>query len=287
MSMTLGNLRLDSGKRSYVMGVLNITPDSFWDGGRHADVRAAVDHAGRMVDEGADIIDVGGESTRPGSLPVDEAEEIGRLRPVVEELVRRQGIPVSIDTRKAAVARAMLDLGAHMINDVSGFGFDDEMPDVVVRYGVPVVLMHMRGTPETMQDLTDYGDVVSDVREELGKRIGLAEERGVDPDRIIVDPGIGFSKTAEQSLELIARLGELRPLGKTILLGPSRKSFMGKIFGLRPEERLEATIAACVVGALKGASILRVHDVGPVARALRVLDEAKRYSRCEDVKVPE
>jgi dihydropteroate synthase len=256
-----------------VMGVLNVTPDSFWDGGRYLSSEEAIEHAREMVREGADIIDVGGESTRPGSKPIGAQEEIDRIGPVVEELIRSLDVPISIDTRRAAVARAMLHLGVHMVNDVSGLEFDQDMLDVVRQYDVPVVIMHMRGTPDNMQTLTDYNDVVADVRTELAARISRAEQAGIQPDRIVVDPGIGFSKTAEQCIKIIARLEEFRVLGKPILLGPSRKSFMGKTLGFGPEARLEPTITCCLVAACKGASIVRVHDVGPVSRALRMFGQ--------------
>lgn len=270
MELRLGDLILDLDVRPLIMGVLNITPDSFWDGGKYSGADEALRRAREMVAGGVDIIDVGGESTRPDSEPVDSAEEIRRIRPVVNLLLENVRVPLSIDTRKADVAWEMLEMGAHMINDVSGLSFDAAMPDVLRKSGVPIVIMHMRGTPDTMQSLTDYDDVVADVKEELAERVGLAEGAGILPDNIIIDPGIGFSKTAEQSLELIARLDELQDLGKPILLGPSRKSFIGKILGLDPEDRLEATIASCIFGVRKGARVLRVHDVGAVSRALKM-----------------
>lgn len=273
MVLTFRNHTLEVGKTPLIMGILNVTPDSFWDGGRYATTERAVDKAHRMVMEGASIIDVGGESTRPGSQSIDAHEEIRRIGPVVGELLRTLDVPVSIDTRKAAVAKDMLDLGAHMVNDVSGLTCDEDMAGVVAEYGVPVVLMHMRGTPRDMQDFTDYDDVVVDVRQELAQRVNVAEQAGIRPDNIVIDPGIGFSKTAGQCVEILARLGEFLDLGKPVLLGPSRKSFMGKTLGLEPEDRLEATITCCVVGARKGASILRVHDVGAVKRALNMLEE--------------
>jgi dihydropteroate synthase len=255
------------------MGVLNVTPDSFWDGGRYLSTEQAIEHAREMVCEGADIIDVGGESTRPGSGPIGAEEEIDRVGPVIEELVRCLDVPISIDTRRSAVAKAMLDLGVHMVNDVSGLEFDEDMPGVVRQFDVPIVIMHMRGTPDNMQTLTEYDDVVEDVRMELASRVSKAQQAGIRPDRIIVDPGIGFSKTAEQCVKIIARLEEFKALGKPILLGPSRKSFMGKALGFGPETRLEPTITCCLVAACKGASIVRVHDVGPVSRALKMFGE--------------
>jgi dihydropteroate synthase len=277
LKLTLGQHTLVFGRRPLIMGILNVTPDSFWDGGRYTEAPRALERAEELLEEGADIIDVGGESTRPGSGGIDADEEIARVRPVIEAIVRRLDVAVSIDTRKAEVARRMLDTGAHMVNDVSGLAFDEEMTDVVRDHDVPVVVMHMRGTPDTMQSHTDYGDVVTDVRDELARMVRAAEEAGIDPEKIVVDPGIGFAKTADQCVELLARLDEFSELGKPVLIGPSRKSFMGKIPGLEPGRRLEATLACCLSAARKGASIVRVHDVGPVSRALRMFEEiAKR-----------
>jgi dihydropteroate synthase len=272
---------LDFESGPVVMGILNVTPDSFYDGGKYRDVEAAVARARAMAGEGARIIDVGGESTRPGSDGIPAALEIERLAPVVERLVRELDVPISIDTRKAKVAEAMLSLGAHMVNDVSGLAYDGGMADVVAAHRVPVVLMHMRGTPRDMQQRTGYDDVVTDVKDEILARVDAAESAGISRDRIIIDPGIGFSKTAEQSAEIIARLDELIETGYPVMLGPSRKSFMGKLLGLEPEERLEATIATCVWAMLKGVSILRVHDVGPVVRALGLVREVSVRAKCE------
>lgn len=285
MKLVLGEHRLELGDVPLVMGILNVTPDSFWDGGRYAEPSGAIAQAERMIAEGADIIDVGGESTRPGSGSIDAEEEMRRVNPVVRDILKHDGIPVSIDTRKAAVAREMLELGAHMVNDVSGLTFDDGMMDLVRNYDVPVVIMHMRGTPDTMQNHTDYGDVVTEVRDELAARVAAAERAGISPEKILIDPGLGFSKTAAQCVELIARLDEFRELDKPILIGPSRKSFMGKILGLEPEQRLEATIACCLAAARKGASIVRVHDVGPVVRALRMFGEIEAREAVADAEV--
>jgi dihydropteroate synthase len=274
------------GDRPVIMGVLNVTPDSFYDGGAYADADAAVRRAREMVREGADIIDVGGESTRPKARPVSADDELARIRPVVEALVAAGDIPISVDTRRASVAREMLEVGAHMINDVSGLRFDADMPLVIRDHNVPVVIMHMRGTPENMQERTDYEDVVTDVKRELSERVEAAEKAGIDPESIVVDPGIGFSKTAEQCAELIGRLDEFLELGKPILIGPSRKSFIGKTLGLDKEDRLEATISCCIVGVTKGASVVRVHDVAPVSRALRMLEEFGRYRNTRKIGEP-
>jgi dihydropteroate synthase len=285
LKLVLRGHTLDLGTSPRIMGILNVTPDSFWDGGKHASVESAVERAGRMAEDGADIIDVGGESTRPGSEPVGAEEEIARIGPVVEQLLRNIEVPVSIDTRRAAVAESMLEAGAHMINDISGLSFDEAMTDVVKEYGVPVVIMHMRGTPDNMQTFTDYEDVVLDVKRELLEKVERAERQGIDPDSILIDPGIGFSKTAGQCVKLIARLRDLLDIGKPLLLGPSRKSFMGKVLGLEPADRLEATIACCVVGALNGASIVRVHDVAGVSRALAMLAELRNQEETRTARV--
>lgn len=278
---------LDLRSRPSVMGILNVTPDSFYDGGKYEGVEEAVKRARTMAAEGADIIDIGGESTRPGSGGVSAAEEITRLAPVVETLSAEIDLPISIDTRKADVAEAMLALGAHMINDISGLAYDERMSGVVRSSGAPVVLMHMRGTPRDMQDHTSYDDVVEDVRRELMERVARAEAGGIERDKIIIDPGIGFSKTAEQSADLIAAIDRFVDTGYPVLLGPSRKSFMGKLLGLVSEDRLEATIATCIWSVLKGVKILRVHDVGPVTRALKLVREVSMRESARRQKVPE
>jgi dihydropteroate synthase len=277
LELRLGDFIFPLGARTVVMGILNVTPDSFYDGGRYSDAEAAVRRALEMATDGADIIDIGGESTRPRSAPVGAEEEARRVRPVVKALLENGGIPISIDTRRASVAREMLELGAHMINDVSGLTFDRDMPAVIREHAVPVVIMHMRGTPADMQNFTDYGDVVADVRRELSSRVEAAEGAGIMPENIVLDPGIGFAKTPDQCMELIARLDELLGLGKPVMLGPSRKSFIGKALGLEPEDRLEATIASCIVGVGRGAAMVRVHDVKSVSRALRMFEALCRY----------
>jgi dihydropteroate synthase len=271
MRLEMNGRVLDLDARPGIMGILNVTPDSFYDGGKYAGPEDAIAQARRMAAEGADILDVGGESTRPGSGGVPAAEEIERLAPVVEAISKDIDIAISVDTRKADVAQAMLDLGAHIINDVSGLQYDDGMAKVAADSGAPVILMHMRGTPLDMQELTDYGDVVPDVRRELLERVAGAEAAGVSRDKILIDPGIGFSKTAEQSAQVIARIDEFVETGYPVLLGPSRKSFMGGLLGLEAEDRLEATIATCIWAVLKGVMVVRVHDVGPVARAMNTV----------------
>jgi dihydropteroate synthase len=287
MQLDLKGHTLDLDARPAVMGILNITPDSFYDGGRYTSADDAVARARAMVAEGADIIDVGGESTRPGSDGVPPEEEIRRLAPVVQKLVGEGDVPISIDTRKAVVAEKMLGLGAHMVNDISGLTYDERMVEVVRSHHVPVVIMHMRGTPRDMQEHTCYENVVLEVKEELMGRVKAGEAGGIAREEIIIDPGIGFSKTAEQNAELIARLDELAETGYPVLLGPSRKSFMGGLFGLGPEDRLEPTIATCVWAVLKGVKILRVHDVGPVVRAISMVRELSARREGEGLKVTE
>ena len=258
------------------MGILNVTPDSFSDGGRFLDLATAVAHATRMVDDGADILDVGGESTRPGSEPVSAEEELSRVRSVIERLVEQHpAIPVSIDTRKADVAAAALDAGATIVNDVSG-GVDPKMFDLVREREAALVLMHMKGDPKTMQEAPRYDDVVGEVHEYLRQRIEAAELAGIDPERIAVDPGIGFGKDLDQNLELMRGVGALLDLGRPVLVGPSRKRFIGAILDLPEDERVEGTIGAVVWMVARGAHIGRVHDVREVVRAVRVADAIAR-----------
>jgi dihydropteroate synthase len=277
MKLELKGYTLDLARKTCVMGILNVTPDSFWDGGKYAQAERAIERAREMATQGADVIDVGGESTRPGGQPVSDGEEADRIRAVVRELLSSVRVPVSIDTRKASVAREMLALGAHMVNDTSGLAFDPDMAAVVSEFDVPVVIMHMRGVPENMQTFTTYGDVVADVRRELAARVDFALVRGIRPENIVLDPGIGFAKTADQNIELIARLDEFGEMGKPILIGPSMKSFIGKTLGLEPGDRGEATTAACVMAAARGANIVRVHDVAGVSRALAMFDYIKQF----------
>ncbi len=246
--------------RTAVMGILNVTPDSFSDGGSYGSVEAAVDRARRMVDEGVDVIDIGGESTRPGASDVTADTEIDRTAPVIER-VARLGVPVSIDTRKAIVAKAALDAGAQLVNDVSGGRLDSAMLPLVADRRVPIVLMHMRGTPRTMDSKAVYGDVVADVRRELEDSVSAAKHAGVDESNIIVDPGLGFAKTPEQTLALLRHIDELRSLGHPLLVGPSRKRFVGHVLGSQVDDRLEGSLAACAWCAMQGVEAVRAHDV--------------------------
>ena len=252
------------------MGVLNVTPDSFSDGGRWLDPAAAIEHAKRMVDDGAGIIDVGGESTRPGAEPVPEDEELTRVLPVIEAIAR--DVPVSIDTRKPAVARAALEAGAVIVNDTNGEARTHEMSDVVAATGAAAILMHSRGTPETMRSLNQYNDVVVDVRDFLSAWAAELEGAGVERDSIALDPGFGFAKSPAQNLELLVRLDELGALGYPLLAGTSRKSFIGAVLDLPEDDRIEGTAATVVWALSKGARIVRVHDVREMARVVRMTD---------------
>jgi len=263
--------------RPLVMGILNVTPDSFSDGGELAGGPAHALERGRaMVDAGAALLDVGGESTRPGAAPVSEAEERARVIPVIEALTRELDVPVSVDTRKAGVTRAALAAGARVVNDVSGLNHDPTLADVVAEGGAGLVLMHMRGEPADMMGHARYHDVVAEVRDELSASVARARAAGVPDSAIVVDPGLGFAKTAEHNLIVIRRLAELEALGQPILVGPSRKSFLGRILDVPPAERVIGTVAACVAAYLAGARIFRVHDVAPVAQALQVAEAIVR-----------
>jgi dihydropteroate synthase len=252
------------------MGIVNVTPDSFSDGGRFLDAEDALAQSLALVREGAAVIDIGGESTRPGSEAVTLDEEIRRVVPVVEALVERVGVPISVDTMKAEVARRALDAGASLINDVSALRFDDAMVDVVVETGHPVCLMHMKGAPKNMQDDPRYDDVVDEVQDFLEERMAFALARGVREEQIMIDPGIGFGKTVEHNLALLRHLDRFTALGRPVVLGTSRKRFLGAILGSTPGERLTGTVATTVIGLLAGAHVFRVHDVRPNFEALRV-----------------
>ena len=258
--------------RTVLMGVLNVTPDSFSDGGLWLDPEAAIPHAIAMVSEGAEIVDVGGESTRPGARPVSEEEELQRVLPVVEALASQLSVPISIDTRKPAVAEAAIEAGASIVNDTSGEEFDPAVDEVAARTGAALVVMHSRGTPETMKTLTDYDDVVRETNAFLTKRADEAAEAGVSTSSIALDPGIGFAKTPAQSLELLARLDELVETGWPVVVGTSRKSFIGTTLGLPEGERLEGTAATVAWAVAHGAHIVRVHDVEPMARVVRMTE---------------
>ncbi len=255
--------------KTVVMGVLNVTPDSFSDGGLFVDVETAVSRAKQMVSEGAGIIDVGGESTKPGSEPVSADAELARVAPVIKRLVAELEVPISIDTMKPLVARECLELGVHLVNDVTGLR-DAKMAEVAASFNSPVVIMHMQGEPKTMQQNPSYTDVVSDVLGFFRERIKKAEDAGVKD--IVIDPGIGFGKTTSHNLQLLKRLSEFKELGKPILVGPSRKSFIGNISGLPVNERLVGTLAAVSIAVLNGANLVRVHDVLQCKRASEIAE---------------
>jgi dihydropteroate synthase len=271
----VGSRTLDCSAWTLVMGILNVTPDSFSDGGRFFDPEAAVVRGMQMVAEGADLIDVGGESTRPGSEPVPEEQERDRVVPVIKRLAAEVSEPISVDTRKPAVAAAALEVGAVIVNDVTG-GADPGMLHVARDAGAGMVLMHMRGDPSMMQQLTDYTDVVAEVKRFLAERVGAAVAAGIDSDQLAVDPGLGFAKTSDQSLRLMRDIDEFLDLGRPVLAGPSRKSFIGHVLGTEVDDRLEGTAGAVAWLVARGAHIVRVHDVKEMVRVVRVVDAIRR-----------
>lgn len=265
------------GNRTLVMGILNVTPDSFSDGGLFADKDSAVQHAVRMVEEGADVIDVGGQSTRPGSQPIPVEQEIDRVVPVIRELASRLDVPISVDTYVAEVAKAALDSGALMINDISAASFDPDMPDLIAERQCPAILMHIKGTPMDMQLNPRYDDLMGEICAFLRERVRAVVEAGADEKRLMIDPGFGFGKTVEHNLEILRRLGELRSLGRPVVVGTSRKSTIGKVLGDLPVgERLEGTAATVTLCIARGADIVRVHDVKQMARVARMTDAVTR-----------
>jgi dihydropteroate synthase len=272
VALDIRGRRFSLGPRAWLMGIVNVTPDSFSDGGIFLNEDRAVDHGLELACAGADVLDVGGESTRPGSLPVPEEEELRRVVPVIRRLRPETGVLISVDTTKSAVARAALDAGADIVNDISGLRADAAMGPLIARTGAAVILMHMKGVPRTMQESPRYDDLLGEIKAFLSGRIREAEAAGIPVERTIVDPGIGFGKTAGHNLAVLNRLDTLHDLGRPVCVGPSRKAFIGRILGLPPDERLEGSIAAAVVSVCRGAHILRVHDVGAVAKAVRVAE---------------
>ena len=278
--LRIGNKRFRLGKRTIVMGILNVTPDSFSDGGRFLSLDKAVEHAVQMEKDGADIIDIGGESTRPGASPVSVEVEMNRVVPVIEQLIEKLDVPLSIDTYKSVVARKALDLGVGMVNDITAFRGDPGLADVVKDYDVPICLMHMKGNPRDMQVNPVYDDVVNEIRVFLKERTSYAISQGIKRENIIVDPGIGFGKRTgkgvEDNCEILHRLSELKSLGFPILVGASRKTFIGNVCGgdtaLPVSERLEGSLAAACVAVMNGADIIRVHDVKETRRCVDFVD---------------
>ena len=258
MSLALGNLVLNG--KCHVMGILNVTPDSFYDGGKHFDLVDTQKRVDTMINEGVEIIDIGGESTRPGSKPVTAEEELQRVIPAIEYITKKYDIPVSIDTQKPKVAKKAIEAGACVVNDVGGLRNND-MISVVAEMNVPVIIMHMQGTPENMQKNPQYGDVVEDIKEWLEERITAAERAGIKRSDIIVDPGIGFGKNLKHNLELLGRLNEFKGMAGGVLLGASRKSFISMMTGNEQGDRLTGSLSAAIMGVTGGVDILRVHDV--------------------------
>jgi dihydropteroate synthase len=273
---TFGSVTYDLSSRTFIMGILNITPDSFSDGGEYWEPDAAVAHAMKMAKDGADFIDIGGESTRPGSAPLSAEEEIRRVVPVIEKLSNECDIPISIDTYKSEVAEAALDAGATIVNDITGLHHDERLPLIIAKYSASVVLMHIKGTPKTMQVNPQYDNVVEEIISYLRKSISFAQNAGVD--QIILDPGIGFGKTLEHNLVIIQQLKQFQQLGCPVMVGPSRKSFIGTILDLPVEQRLEGTAAVVAASIMNGANIVRVHDVKEMKRVAMVTDRIIRGS---------
>lgn len=277
MKLKWQNFDFDFSQKTYIMGILNVTPDSFSDGGQFFNKDKAVEQAFRMIEDGADIIDVGGESTRPGAAEVSVKEEINRVVPIIKAITKQASVPVSIDTYKASVAEAAVSAGASMINDISGLRFDPEMPDLAAKSKVPVVIMHIQGTPKNMQRHPYYKALIPEIMDYLREGISIARRSGISDEKIIIDPGIGFGKTVAHNLEIINRLNEFKGFEKPILLGHSRKAFIGNILDDAPAaDRLEGTAAAAAIGIFNGADIIRVHDIKEMARVARIADEIKR-----------
>jgi len=282
LRLQCGPFGLTVGERTLIMGIVNVTPDSFSDGGLFFDRADAIAHGEALAAAGADIIDVGGESSRPFSEPVPAQEEIERVGPVIEELARRLSVPISIDTQKAEVARYAISAGASIVNDIGALRLDPDMASLVAEAGVAVILMHMKGTPKGMQIDPHYEDVVGEVGEFLADALARAEQAGINRAKIIVDPGIGFGKTVIHNLLLIKHLSGLQALGVPILIGPSRKSFITKILGSGDERREVGTQAAVAVAALHGAHIVRVHDVERTRHTLKLVDALKNAARSNE-----
>ncbi len=263
--MKIGNKIFEPSEKTFVMGILNVTPDSFSDGGSYSSIDKAMEQTEKMIQQGADIIDVGGESTRPGHVQIGDEEEIRRVVPIIREIKKKFDIPVSIDTYKSAVAKAALEAGADLLNDIWGFRYDEKMAELAAEYDVPVCLMHNR-------DNLDYDDFMEDVKKDLQISLDIAEKYGVKKENIMLDPGVGFGKTYEQNLMVMNHLEEIVDMGYPVLLGTSRKSVIGLTLDLPVDEREEGTLATSVLGAIKGCQFVRVHDVEKNVRALKMTD---------------
>src|SRR3990172_3038668 len=259
-------------ERTHIMGVLNVTPDSFSDGGKFLSLDKAIAQALKMVEEGADIIDIGGESTRPGSQPVTLEEEIQRVIPVIETLAKKMQIPISVDTYKSQIAQKAMEAGAEMINDISGLRFDSEMVKLAAKYNVPVAIMHIKGTPQNMQENPYYENALKEIKDYFEERVNFADSMGIQEQNLILDPGIGFGKRFEDNLAILKNLKEFKKLDRPILVGLSRKSFIGKILDLPVEERLEGSLGPSACSIMQGANIARVHDVKESVRVAKVVD---------------
>lgn len=276
----IGDNLFDLGKKTLIMGILNVTPDSFYDGGKYLSFDDAVNHAIKMEKEGADIIDIGGESTRPGATTVSLSKELSRVIPLIEELKKKIEIPISIDSYKSEVVEKALEMGAGMVNNVTALTVDNKLTEIIAEYNVPICLMHMKGTPSTMQVNPNYIDVVEEIKGFFKERISFAQSNGIKKENILIDPGIGFGKRTgkgiEDNCEIIRRLSEFKELDCPILIGASRKSFIGNILGndkpLPVSERLEGSLAAACAAAMNGADILRVHDVKETRRCIDIID---------------
>jgi len=266
----------DIGHRTLIMGILNVTPDSFSDGGLFVSIESAIEHANKMIEDGADIIDIGGESTRPGAEAVPVDVELNRVIPVISELSKLTNVCISIDTYKSSVAKIAIDNGACIVNDISALS-DPDMAGVVAKSGVPIILMHKKGSPKDMQISPHYDSLIDEIIQYLQDKISIAEKSGISPDKIVIDPGIGFGKTVEHNLEILRRLGEFKSLGKPILIGTSRKSFIGKILNIDdPKDRVDGTSATVAIAIANGADIIRVHDVRQMKMVARMADAIVR-----------
>ena len=266
----LNNWLLSEDKQSLIMGILNVTPDSFSDGGQFLNKNSAIGHALKMIEEGADIIDIGGESTKPFSSPVSLDEELSRVLPVIEDLRKETDVCISIDTTKSEVANQALEMGASIINDVSAMEFDEKMIGIALKFDCPIVLMHMKGIPKNMQENPHYSSLISEIITYLNARIDFVLSKGIDRKKIIIDPGIGFGKSVENNFEIINKLNQFVDLGYPVMLGASRKSFIGITLDVPEDKRVEGSLAANIIGFQKGVSVFRVHDVDQTRKALTI-----------------